>query len=324
MPRPGDVKAMPYAPAASPPTGCRWVSNSSSAVMTANSEERPIRRTPMAAVSSSPGTGRGSTATAWASRPGGSTAWACRWESSSGSTTPLTGTRAIQRSPRTGMVFVVVWVDQTGPSVYEHALRRFDADGDAGRCRAALRRHGYPADRACCGRESHRSAARWHGRARPTAFPASSWTRTACRWVSSSRSTAASRYRQCRPRPLRGRRPGQYVVAWGHGCRRRWKGRFSLGFLDPLGMPVGIEFQVNTTTAGEQVQAAVATDSTGEVVIAWQSDDADGRGIAARRFSASGMPVGVELRLNRSQEGRAVSAERDLHPRRHVLRHLGE
>jgi len=42
-------------------------------------------------------------------------------------------------------------------------------------------------------------------------------------------------------------------------------------------------------------------DTIGEFVIVWQGDDADGRGIAGQRFAPSGMPVGIELQLNRSQ-----------------------
>jgi uncharacterized repeat protein (TIGR01451 family) len=196
--------------------------------------------------------------------------------------------------------FVVVWVDQTGPSVYEHALRRFDADGMP--VGVELRFGAtdiQPTAPAVAVSPTGALLVAWEGTTDrisglvvdPDGMPVGVEFQ-----IDSGIGTASA------APAVAWKAPGQYVVAWDTDADGDGRGVFAR-FLDPLGMPVGIEFQVNTTTAGEQVQAAVATDSTGEVVIAWQSDDADGRGIAARRFSASGMPVGVELRLNRSQEG---------------------
>ncbi|WP_183099627.1 Calx-beta domain-containing protein [Nocardioides pelophilus] len=60
------------------------------------------------------------------------------------------------------------------------------------------------------------------------------------------------------------------------------------------------EFRVNTTTADTQYQPAVAMDADGDYVITWASygQDGSGAGVYAQRYSASGIPRGVETRVN--------------------------
>jgi hypothetical protein len=64
--------------------------------------------------------------------------------------------------------------------------------------------------------------------------------------------------------------------------------------------PVGAEFGVNTQITGTQSDAAVATDASGNFVVAWQSDGQDGSasGIFAQRFDANGNKVGAEVQVN--------------------------
>jgi hypothetical protein len=64
---------------------------------------------------------------------------------------------------------------------------------------------------------------------------------------------------------------------------------------------LGPEFQVNTYTTSYQYSAAISSDSAGNFVVVWHSYAQDGsdRGIFARKYLASGTPVGSsEFRVN--------------------------
>ena len=67
------------------------------------------------------------------------------------------------------------------------------------------------------------------------------------------------------------------------------------------GDPVGDDFQVNTYTTGGQTDPVVAADGAGGFVVAWESgpagNDLDSN-IRARRFDATGAPVGAEFQVN--------------------------
>ncbi|MBY0457267.1 MAG: hypothetical protein K2V38_08020, partial [Gemmataceae bacterium] len=70
----------------------------------------------------------------------------------------------------------------------------------------------------------------------------------------------------------------------------------------------------DAVTAGNQFDPSVAADAAGNFVVTWTSAgrDADGNGIAARRFGPTGTPLGSEFQVNAyttgSQERPAVSA----------------
>jgi len=66
------------------------------------------------------------------------------------------------------------------------------------------------------------------------------------------------------------------------------------------GVPLGPEFRVNTFTTAAQNDAAVAFDSAGNFVIAWQgaSQDGSGDGVFAQRYASGGTPLGGEFRVN--------------------------
>lgn len=70
------------------------------------------------------------------------------------------------------------------------------------------------------------------------------------------------------------------------------------------GTPAGPQFQVNTYTTADQRLPAVATDVTGNFVIAWttRQDGNEGYGYVndshARRFSTDGTPLGDDFRVN--------------------------
>ena len=66
------------------------------------------------------------------------------------------------------------------------------------------------------------------------------------------------------------------------------------------GNPVGPEFRVNTYTTSSQSLPDVASDSSGNFVVAWQSSPQDGSGfgVFGQRYANSGAPVGPEFRVN--------------------------
>jgi hypothetical protein len=101
---------------------------------------------------------------------------------------------------------------------------------------------------------------------------------------------------------------GDFVVVWMsfqdgsgtsvHGQR-----------LDAAG-PVGAEFRVNTFTPADQDRADVGRAADGRFVVTWMTSDVEGvsGGIAARRFDASGDPVGSEFVVNTYTTGSQASA----------------
>lgn len=107
---------------------------------------------------------------------------------------------------------------------------------------------------------------------------------------------------------------GNFVVVWsGPG-----------GFAPPgdvfgqryasSGTPLGPEFRVNTYTTNEQYLPAVATDTVGNFVVVWTSEQYGlGTDIFGQRFASNGTPLGPEFRVNTNtasnQFGRAVAAD---------------
>ncbi|MBU1626428.1 hypothetical protein KKB18_03590, partial [bacterium] len=91
---------------------------------------------------------------------------------------------------------------------------------------------------------------------------------------------------------------GNFVVVWtsedqdGNGT-----GIFAQRF-DSDGNPMGVEFQVNTTTEGDQFDPSIAMNSLGNFVIAWVGNDEDQEGIFARRYNNEGFPLGDEFQVN--------------------------
>jgi len=69
--------------------------------------------------------------------------------------------------------------------------------------------------------------------------------------------------------------------------------------------PIGPSFRVNTYTTDAQTVVDVASDASGNFVVAWQSSYQDGsfNGVFAQRYASSGMPLGPEFRVNTSTVG---------------------
>ena len=103
---------------------------------------------------------------------------------------------------------------------------------------------------------------------------------------------------QALPRPAMDS-AGNFVVTWISYQQdgSSW-GAYAQRF-NASGAPVGAEFRVNTYTTGAQYRPTVASDSTGNFTIVWDSpQDGSLRGIVGQRFSSTGAPVGTEFRVN--------------------------
>jgi len=93
---------------------------------------------------------------------------------------------------------------------------------------------------------------------------------------------------------------GDFVVAWSsYNQDGNSYGVYAQRF-DAAGASHGLEFRVNTVTTSPQAVPAVAMDSAGDFVIAWQSraQDGSGYGIFAQRFNAAGTAQDGEFRVN--------------------------
>lgn len=93
---------------------------------------------------------------------------------------------------------------------------------------------------------------------------------------------------------------GNFVVVWRSEAQDgSLGGIYGQAFSSGGGMD-GTEFRVNTYTAGEQQDPAIAMNTTGTTVIVWASDSQDGSGfgVFAQRFDASHLPVASEFQVN--------------------------
>jgi len=92
---------------------------------------------------------------------------------------------------------------------------------------------------------------------------------------------------------------GNYLITWssagqdgsGYGVYGQ---RYS-----PAGTPLGAEFRLNTTTAGDESDVHFAMAGDGTFVASW-SQNLD---VIARRFNADGTPIGNEIKVNTQTPG---------------------
>jgi hypothetical protein len=93
---------------------------------------------------------------------------------------------------------------------------------------------------------------------------------------------------------------GNYVNTWSSfGQDGSGWGVFAQRF-DAKGNPLGAEFQVNTTTAGDQVNPSVAMDRAGDFVIVWSSQSQPGASweVFGQRFDSKGNAMGSEFQVS--------------------------
>lgn len=101
-------------------------------------------------------------------------------------------------------------------------------------------------------------------------------------------------------------RPDGFVVTWESLGQDGSDDGVFFRLIDTNGMPVGDDFQVNTTTVGAQGDPDVATRSDGSFIIVWDSSggqDGAGRGVFGRLFDSSGVPVSGEIAINQDTLG---------------------
>ena len=95
---------------------------------------------------------------------------------------------------------------------------------------------------------------------------------------------------------------GKYVVAWASNNQEGVNSNFGI-YGQLFGKDctrVGLEFAVNSTTAGEQSYPVVAAQNDGTFLVAWQAagQDGGGYGIYAQKFTSSAAKDGSEFRMN--------------------------
>jgi hypothetical protein len=92
---------------------------------------------------------------------------------------------------------------------------------------------------------------------------------------------------------------GNFVVVWrGEGPGDDW-GVFGRRYTSS-GTSIGSAFRVNSCTTNRQWYPTVASDSAGNVVVAWQSlnQDLSNDGVFAQRYDAAGAPLASEFQVN--------------------------
>ena len=100
---------------------------------------------------------------------------------------------------------------------------------------------------------------------------------------------------------------GGFVVAWEDGNFDA-PGEDGSGYgvfarrYDAVGNASGMQFQVNTTTAGDQYSVAVTAPPSGGFIVVWQSFDPDAvsqdAAVLGQRFDGGGATMGSEFRAN--------------------------
>ena len=98
---------------------------------------------------------------------------------------------------------------------------------------------------------------------------------------------------------------GTFVVAWQSASQDGSGNGIYAQRYNSSGVVQGSEFRVNTTTANDQTLPHAAIDTTGNFVVAWQSNlqDGGGYGIFAQRYNSAGTAQGSEFRVNATTTG---------------------
>ena len=93
---------------------------------------------------------------------------------------------------------------------------------------------------------------------------------------------------------------GSFLLTWtSAGQDGSGNGGYGQRFTE-AGLPIGVEFQINTTTLGSQFNPQVTVLSDGGFVIVWESwgQDGDAGGIYGQRYSSDGSTIGDEFLVN--------------------------
>jgi len=93
---------------------------------------------------------------------------------------------------------------------------------------------------------------------------------------------------------------GDFVVVWQSEAQDGSLAGIFGQRLDPDGVKLGPEFQVNTYTTSQQFDPALAADGAGNFVVVWESSGQDGSlgGIFGQRYDGGGAALGTEFAVN--------------------------
>src|SRR5262249_42285612 len=96
---------------------------------------------------------------------------------------------------------------------------------------------------------------------------------------------------------------GDFVISWTSDLQDgSGTGVYAQRF-DSSGNQVGGEFQVNTTTAGDQDESVVAMNASGAFVISFSSDSGGNVGVRAQIYNSSGVAQGSQIQVNTTTTG---------------------
>ena len=102
---------------------------------------------------------------------------------------------------------------------------------------------------------------------------------------------------------------GNFIIVWSSYRQDSNSGGVFGRLFDANCTPRGDEFQINTTTVGNQTEPAVAMSEGGNFLAVWHGPNLNQEDIFARRFDRNGQPLGSEFTVNSDPNGR------DLHPK---------
>ena len=102
---------------------------------------------------------------------------------------------------------------------------------------------------------------------------------------------------------------GNFVVVWSSYLQDDSSNGVFGQLFDPNCGQLGEEFQINTTSSGNQAEPAVAMEAAAGFVVAWQGPgliEEDQEDIFAQRFDPNGLPIGGEFRVNSYADGQQL------------------
>jgi hypothetical protein len=102
---------------------------------------------------------------------------------------------------------------------------------------------------------------------------------------------------------------GNFIIAWSSYAQDGDSGGIFAQRFDANYSPLGDEFQINTTTGGNQTSPDLAADSAGNFIVVWHGPGSNQEDIFAQRFDCDGQAIGSEFGVNDDPNGR------DLHPK---------
>jgi len=99
---------------------------------------------------------------------------------------------------------------------------------------------------------------------------------------------------------------GRFVVVWRSYSQDGDSGGIFGQRFDANGFRGGEEFQVNVTTEGNQEEADVAMNDSGEFVVVWEGPGVSEEEIFGRRYDANGSACSGEFQVNTYTDGRQL------------------